>query len=432
MCKIPQIAKSIQTILTPISNTAAIQTGFTQRRSKLTGSAFVQTLVLGWLSHPDASLEQLAQMASSVGVPISAQGLDQRFNSRSSACLYRVFTSCLCHLIRGKKTSLPVLKRFSAVYLQDSTTIILPDELGHLWDGGSHEAGVKLQVRLDYLSGQLEGPFIYPAKDHDSSSCVQALPVEKGALRLADLGYFNLSALERIDQAGGFYLSRLHGQVKVLDIQGNPLDLLSFLRSQPHSQIACKVLVGDQHRLPARLIALPASDKIARQRRYQLKERARKNKTHLSKTRLALCHWTLLITNAPEKLISQNDAQVLMGLRWQIELLFKLWKSHGQLDKSKSQNPWRILTELYAKLIGLMIQHWFFLTSLWRYPNKSLVKAAQTVRTFVVLLVPALTSWRKIAQALRVIQLCLMNGCRINSRRKAPNTYQVLEALTDT
>jgi len=188
----------------------------------------------------------------------------------------------------------------------------------------------------------------------------------------------------------------------------------------------------DKVELRARLIALPALDKVARQRRHQLKERARKNRTHLSKTRLALCDWTLLITNAPETLISPNDAQVLMGLRWQIELLFKLWKSQGQLDKSKSQNPWRILTEFYAKLIGLIIQHWLFLTSLWKHPNKSLVKAAQTVRTFAVLLVQAISSWKKIAQALRIIQICLEQGCKINARRKAPNTYQRLEALTHT
>ena len=74
----------------------------------------------------------------------------------------------------------------------------------------------------------------------------------------------------------------------------------------------------------------------------------------------------------------------------QIELLFKLWKSQGRVDKSKSQKPWRVLTELYAKLIGIVIQHWVILTALWKYPNRSLVKAAQTVRTFAVLVACAL------------------------------------------
>ncbi len=210
-------------------------------------------------------------LCASVGVEISAQGLDQRFSPQSAACLYQVLEACVSHLIRGDKTTLPVLRRFRAVYIQDSTTIFLPDALHHLFDGGSKAAGVKLQVRLDYLSGLLEGPFIYPAKAH-------------GALRLADLGYFKLSDLSRIDDAGGFYLTRLHGQVKVLDGAGDPLDVLKFLKGQPHTQIQCNVLVGDQHRLSARLIAVPAASKVARHRRFKLKEQARKNKTQLSKT----------------------------------------------------------------------------------------------------------------------------------------------------
>ena len=201
--------------------------------------------------------------------------------------------------------------------------------------------------------------------------------------------------LRRIDDAGGFYLTRLHGQVKVLDSAGDPLDVLKFLKGQPHRQIQCHVLVGDQHRLPARLIAVPAASSTARHRRFKLKERARKNKTQLSKTRLSLCDWTLLITNAPPELISVAEAQVLASVRWQIELLFKLWKFQGRVDKSKVKKPWRVLTELYAKLIGIVIQHWIILTTLWKYPNRSLVKAAQTVRTLLCWLpVPYLPSSR--------------------------------------
>ena len=58
---------------------------------------------------------------------------------------------------------------------------------------------MKLQVRLDYLSGLLQGSFIYPAKAHDCSSCMQVLPVKKGALRLADLGYFNLNTYQKLE-----------------------------------------------------------------------------------------------------------------------------------------------------------------------------------------------------------------------------------------
>ncbi len=85
------------------------------------------------------------------------------------------------------------------------------------------------------------------------------------------------------------------------------------------------------------------------------------------------------------QILSFAEARTLTRLRWQIELLFKLWKLHGQVDKSRSQKPGRILTEVYAKLIGLIIQHWVLLTHWWRYPDKSLVKAAKTVCQHAVL-----------------------------------------------
>jgi len=58
-----------------------------------------------------------------------------------------------------------------------------------------------------------------------------------------------------------------------------------------------------------------------------------------------------LITTAPAYKLSFDEALVLYGARWQIELLFKLWKSHAKLDTSRSCNPWRILTEIYIKLL---------------------------------------------------------------------------------
>ena len=67
-----------------------------------------------------------------------------------------------------------------------------------------------------------------------------------------------------------------------------------------------------------------------------------------------------------------EEALVLARARWQIELLFKLWKQHGQIDEWRTTNPFRVLCELYAKLIAMVIQHWILLVSCWNYPDKSL------------------------------------------------------------
>jgi len=44
-------------------------------------------------------------------------------------------------------------------------------------------------------------------------------------------------------------------------------------------------------------------------------------------------------------------------VRWQIELIFKLWKSYCGLREFAHLRRDRILTELYARMIGLVLTH---------------------------------------------------------------------------
>lgn len=112
--------------------------------------------------------------------------------------------------------------------------------------------------------------------------------------------------------------------------------------------------------------------------------------------------------------------------RWQIELLFKLWKSQGRIDESRSDKPWRMLCEVYAKLLAMVVQHWILVVCCWGYPDRSLTKAAQTVRRLAFHLACVLRNADQLTAALAIIADCLSIGCRINKRKKQPHTYQLL------
>ena len=87
----------------------------------------------------------------------------------------------------------------------------------------------------------------------------------------------------------------------------------------------------------------------------------------------------MIITNVPTELLNLTEALLVTRIRWQVELLFTLWKSHGRLDEWRTTKPARMLCELYAKLLALVFQQWILAASSWRDPERSLFKAADLV-----------------------------------------------------
>jgi hypothetical protein len=133
-----------------------------------------------------------------------------------------------------------------------------------------------------------------------------------------------------------------------------------------------------------------------------------------------------LVTNAPPAVLAIREALVLARARWQIELLFKLWKSEGRLDEWRSADPARILCEVYAKLTAMVIQHWVLLTGCWDAADRSLTQAAQAVRDHAVGLLLGLASRSGLIAVLAAIGRCLAAGCRIDRRRAKPNLCHLL------
>ena len=438
MATIPQVAEAMQTVLTTTANQAARETRFVQRDSKMGGAEFVQTLTYGWLENPQATLEELCQTAAALGLSITPQGLDQRFSASAAACLQEVLETAVDKVITAEPVMIPVLQRFNGVYLDDSSTVTLPDDLANVWPGcgGSTAKGtsaaLKLQVRLDYARGTLCGPFLQTGRTHDRRSPLQQMPVVSGSLRMADLGYWSLAVLQQITDHGGYWLSRVQVQTTVYDQAGKKWELLELLQAMAQTDLDIHVTLGSQYQQSARLLARRLPQEVAEKRRRRLREDARSRGQTVSKKRLALADWNIFVTNVPITLLTLHEALVLARARWQIELVFKLWKSHGHIDEWRSQKPWRILCEVYAKLTAMVVQHWILLVSCWRYPDRSLFKAAKAVRKHVLSLACATHSTQRLCEAIDTIQRCLATGCRINKRKAQPHTYQLLLELSDS
>ena len=439
MTTIPQVSRAMQHVLTTAAQSADAKLHYTKRpdQAKFSASTLVQTLVLGWLAHPDATVEQLSQSAARVGVDVTAQAIDQRFTLATAALLQEVLCASLQHLIASDGVSIPILQRFTGVRIHDSTTIVLPDALAELWAGcgGStttHTASaLKCGVQLDLLSGALSGLDLADGRASDQRLGVQHAPLPKGSLRLADLGFYDLGVLGNLSAAEVYWLSKLEPTALISDAKGRECPLLAFVTSLGEvAQWEGEVWVGRGQRLRARLMVKRVPQEVADQRRRRIRKSARDKGHSPSAAALALAAWTILITNIPAEMVSLEEALIVVKVRWQIELLFKLWKSQGRVDRWRTEKAARILCEVYAKLLALVLQQWILAVSCWVYPDRSLVKAAQVVRDHAVELASSRARPERLEEVLETLQRVLKRTARMNTRSKHPNTYQLLLALT--
>jgi hypothetical protein len=270
----------------------------------------------------------------------------------------------------------------------------------------------------------------------DKSSPLATFSLPVGSLRIADLGYFSLPRLAQMSEDGSYWLTRVKVQCTPTcdnKKQARRYELYEFLQSQDANCIDVNVRLGKSEKLHCRLLAVRVPKEVATKRRRQLRARLKEKGKTPGRRQPKMADWTVFATNADEQLLSLYDAIVLMRLRWQIELLFKLWKQHGHIDKWRSEKPWRIISELYAKLIGMIIQHWLLLTSAFSNPARSLVKAVKTIRRHAMQVACAVASQQlhQLIEVCQIIASCLATGCRMNKRKKEPNTYQLLLALEE-
>src|SRR5947209_5657837 len=212
---IADVASTLQTVLTAEADAAARATGFIRRQRQLTGASFVQSLVFGWLANPRATLEGLAAATATVGTPVSPQALDQRFTAPAAECLRVVLQKATAQTLAAQPQAVALLRRFAGVYLLDSTTVSLPAALAELWPGcggrtaASGRAALKVQLLWDILHGRLHGLDLHAGRAVDVEAPLNAAALPAGALRLADLGYFNLDVLRAYQRRGVYWLTRL-------------------------------------------------------------------------------------------------------------------------------------------------------------------------------------------------------------------------------
>ena len=414
-----------------IAEQASEASGVIVRKRKFTGLSLARTFVLGFLRNPKATDEELARMAVQCGVAVTPQAIDQRHTPKRVNFLKELFGRATRMVVGSDKALAPILERFRRVVVLDSSTIMLPDSLkeespgcGGSYGGGA--AAMKLQTEWDLRSGAVMHVEIEPGRSPDAATCRQDARYGAGSLRITDLGYFNVAVFADLTNAGEYFLSRLQFGTSVLLPEGDSVELLRWLARQPGPFVDRPIVLGKEGRLACRLIAWRLPEEAANRRRQKLRQEMRnRNGREPSAERLAWCDWTILVTNVPVEMMSPEEAVVLYRARWQVELLFKRWKSQDLVAVLRGSTVVRQMVGVWSRLLAALVQHGLMLASAWGDPTKSLSKVCEAVRDFVGRLAAGLDRPSDLERVLADLVEVVAKTCRRNKRSK-PGTFELL------
>jgi hypothetical protein len=421
----------LETLVAPLGRAS----GFVQRSSKLTGVRFVQLLVLACLGRVDVTLRQMVVVGAELGVELSVAGLNQRLTQPAVRLLAQVLQAALTqtHTLAGEGCAL--FAHFSAVHIQDSTSLSLPQPMAAAWrgaGGNASSAGAKVLLAYEYLSGRFSALSVLAGVVPDQACRLAPALAQPGSLHLFDLGFFSQYLLAELQALGSFFVCRLQYQTALYTSAGERIELEAFLAGSAQHQLDVTVLLGATVKLPVRLLCQRVPQAVADQRRAKAKAVARRRGRTLAPATLRLMDWNLFCTNVPGEWWRLEQVLAVYRLRWQIELLFKLFKSQAGLEAIGEWRQERVLVQLYARLLGLvLVQQLLAPLRFARVRELSLPKAFAIVQQSFVpkLIACAAHGWRGLAHAIETLANRCLRLALKERRTKDPSTYDFLLAL---
>ncbi len=357
---VASLTDTLQTLFTSGADRLAEQTGFVRRTRLITGAAFAPTLVFGWLHHPQATLDELADTLA-----VRPQSLHDRFQPAARDFLHRLLTHALDHVFAATPARRCLLRKFTAVSAEDCTVLPLPADAADRGPGcGGNQARVgraalKVFTRWELTTGTLTTLTLAPGKQPDVVAGQAAADPPPGTLLLADMGFFDLTRLGRWNTLGVSWITRIPARTTLR--HGEPRhSIAAFLATQTQDILDVPIHLGAAD-VPARLVARRCPEAVRLRRLARVTETARRKQTPVSDEQRQMCGWTVFASNVPVTVLNAVEVWMVYRLRWQIELLFKGWKSQGGVACSRGRRGVRVECAVVAKLLGQVVCQWAML-----------------------------------------------------------------------
>jgi hypothetical protein len=322
---------------------------------------------------------------------ITKQSLHDRFTGKAVKFLRSCLDNILIQKMHYKGDVNTLNSHFNRVRIKDSTKFALHNSFSNKYKGyggALHNTSsmISIQYEYDFLSGQtMDLRLTDGVKNDQSDSKEFTHDIQEKDLFLRDLGYCTLGFLSRVASEKAYFVSRLAAKTHIYSSKTakESIDVRDYLKKLKKHQmnfIETDIYLGKKDRLPARAVISLADEatyeKRVRKTSKHAKSKGKKVSTEF-KTRAQL---TIMITNVPAEALPAKNIRMIYSLRWQIELLFKVWKSQVSINEFTTGKIDRFECQLYGKLIWIILNMSIFnwlqnriykykliLSSIWKY-----------------------------------------------------------------
>jgi hypothetical protein len=335
-----------------------------KRSSKLAPEHFLECLMFSDLEHGQLSLQDSCDdMVIHNGIRVSKVALHKRFNQSSVEFVRAVLSGQM--LTRMDFADARDWSAFSAVIIADSCKFHLPKGFSEAYPPmGRFAAGnslMNIQYSFDIKSGCWKTLDFTRATENDQRySGAHIDRIGKGELHIRDLGYVTQSYLLGIARRQAYFLNRLHPSCRPVEAEtGQYIDWAKKYQAmaaagQNISEVCVTIGKGDET-VECRLVAVPVPRAVWEERIRKANVQAKRQGYALTDEYKNRARFSLFITNVGKDRLGTEMVAELYRLRWQIELMFKSWKSLFGIHKVKAVKKARLECQLLAKLLRIVV-----------------------------------------------------------------------------
>jgi len=355
----------------------ARKTGFLKRKGKIDIDTFTKLLIFNELDPSQFSLLDLKlDLQSYFGCQISREAIHKRFSPEAVSFLKALLAKLLEFRMAKVEWSPSLTKCFNRLLLKDSSKFSIPNAFADDYPGysGFHkgDAIMNIQYEYDLLTGDWASLNFTKATRNDQQDSKETLDrIEKNDLLIRDLGYVTMTYLNGVVKNEAYFLNRLPTSVYIYSLENEEYQSInweeidnSFEKNVlPHMELDVKISL--KHKLGARMILFPVSKQVYNQRIKNASKHAKSKGCQLSKEYKIKARYNIFITNVPQERLSFQDIKQLYRLRWQIEIVFKSWKSSLSIHKVKKVKKERLECQLIARIIWALVNWRLFQAANW-------------------------------------------------------------------